>query len=304
MNETIIVSIIIPTYNCRDKLSRALQSIEDIDYPVDNYEVIVVDDGSSDGTGEYVKELISKTRVSLHYVYQENRGPAAARNNGIRRARGQYLLIIDSDCFVDRNILKHYLKHFPDETLGGVGGNVLPDSMNIITKYLDYIGVWRPGYVKSEERYGIVYLVTANAFFLKEAVIKAGYFDEDFRQPGGEEPELCYRMRKKGYYFKYDRDAVVTHSHRTTIKSMIKMFYGYGRGRGIFLKKWPDEPQWKPSFFRIILGIDAFRNFIFDYARNVNAGKAFIFLILNYLHLMASYSGCRAELKKSGMSSC
>jgi glycosyltransferase involved in cell wall biosynthesis len=294
MDETLKVTIIIPTYNCLEKLSRALQSVEKMDFPPDNYEAIVVDDGSSDGTGEYVKDLMGRTKINLHYVYQENRGPAAARNAGIRRAKGKYLLIIDSDCFVDRNILKHYLKHFPDETLGGVGGNVLPDSDNLIAEYLDYTGVWRPGTVNGE----ITYLVTANAFFLKEAVITAGYFDEDFRLPGGEEPELCHRMKKKGYRFKYDENAVVMHSHRTTLRSMMKMFWTHGKGEGIFVSKWPNDSLYTVFFWQIILGVLPLWKFKSNFVRNLKVSKAFVFFIFDYIRNLAFYGGYRSSRGK------
>ena len=69
-----------------------------------------------------------------------------------------------------------------------------------------------------------------NAFFVKEAIVKAGYFDEDFRHPGEEEPELCYRMLKKGYRFEYDSNAVVVHSHRT----ILRCFFPTGKEAGFF----------------------------------------------------------------------
>lgn len=297
MYEIIEVSIIIPTFNDLDKLQRALHSIEELDFPAEKFEVIVVDDGSVDETGEYVKGVASRTKINLRYVYQENRGPAAARNNGIRVARGEYLLIIDADCFVDRNILNRYLTHFPDETVGGVGGNVLPDEKNLITDYLDYIGVWRP----ENGAGGISYLVTANAFFSKAAVIKAGFFDEAFRHPGGEEPELCYRMLKKGYRFKYDQNAVVIHSHRTTIKSMIRMFYFHGKGNRIFSTKWPELSRWTISFWIVIMGVHPLHRFLFDYLRNTKPAKAVTFLALDYLHNFAFYCGYRSALEKSGV---
>ena len=68
-----IVSIIIPTYNNIDKLPRALSSIEEIDFPIDRFEVIVIDDGSSDGTDGFVQEFKDNTKLSIEYFYQENR---------------------------------------------------------------------------------------------------------------------------------------------------------------------------------------------------------------------------------------
>jgi glycosyltransferase involved in cell wall biosynthesis len=287
MNSKVIVSIILPTYNSLDKLSKALSCLNELDYPRDNFEIIVVDDGSNDGTQEYVKEFMSQVKLNSTYVYQPNKGPAAARNNGIRRASGKYLLLIDSDCYVDRNILTHYLRHFPDDCLGGVGGNVLPESLNVITEYLDHQGIWRPGVVNGE----IAYLVTANAFFLKEAVESAGYFDEEFRQPGGEDPELCCRIRQRGYHLKYDEQANVVHAHRTTFLKFMKTFFVYGKGRGLLAMKCPNEYLWKMPFLRIVFGIDSIAAFLFNYIRKVNLLKAITFFTLDYLRMFAYYCG-------------
>jgi GT2 family glycosyltransferase len=216
-------------------------------------------------------------------------------------ARGDYILFTDSDCLVDQDILKHYLRHFPADGLGGVGGNVVPDSKGIISQYLEHMGVWRPGRGES----GIIYLVTANAFFLRDAVVKAGGFDEDFRRPGGEEPELCYRMLGKGFRFECDENAVVIHSHKLTLKSIMRMFFAYGRGRAIFVKKWPDVALWHlpTSFFSwgcTVLGVEAIRRFRFDFVRKFSLGRALVFLVLEYSRILARLYGYRSAMKERG----
>lgn len=85
------VTVIIPTYNRREKLRKALHSVlaqRDV-----SFELIVVDDGSSDGTAE----MIAKEFPSVTYLYQKNQGPAAARNRGMERARGEWIAFLDSD---------------------------------------------------------------------------------------------------------------------------------------------------------------------------------------------------------------
>lgn len=290
MDASVIVSIVIPTYNSLNKLILALQSIEQINFPVEKFEVIVVDDGSSDGTETYIIEIFNNKSINLSYFYQENKGPASARNLGIRQAKGEYILSIDSDCLVDKNILKRYLEHYPDEKLGGVGGKVLLDSKNMISKYLDYMGVWRPGCINSE----ISYLVTANAFFLKKSIINAGYFDEDFLLPGGEEPELCHRIIEKGYNFKYDEGAIVVHCHRTTIINMMKMFSNYGKGHAIFVNKCPDKQPWLVSWLYIIIGYDSCKRLKADFFKNLGSCEALIFFVLDYLQTISYYYGYRS----------
>jgi len=280
------VSIIIPTYNDLAKLSRALNSIEQVDFPRDEFEVIVVDDGSDDGTKTFADGFGKTTKINFDCVSQENSGPAAARNKGIEKARGEFLLILDSDCFVDRHILKQFLKHFPNEKLGGVGGNVLPDSENLVARFLDYMGTWRPGRNGDE----INYLVTANAFFQKQAVEAAGGFDPDFRLPGGEELDLCYRMRKLGFFFEYEESAKVIHAHRTNFRSLLRTFYAYGRGHARLVQKWPEEFRMGAFVFRLA-GIAALKKFLLDFVRELTFYRAVVFGLLNYCCGFAYHRG-------------
>lgn len=279
-------SIIIPTYNRLEKISKALASIDKIDFDVDDFEVIVVDDGSTDGTEKYISNLKNKIKYKITYIYQKNSGPSAARNKGIRIAKGNYVLIIDSDCMVDKNILKQYIKYLPDDSLGGIGGNILPEGEDILSSYLDYTGAWRPGNRNGE----INYIVTANALFIKKVIEEVGFFDEDFRQPGGEDPEICERIIKKGYKLKYNPDAIVIHSHRTSIKNIIKTFYIQGKGGRLLAIKHPNEWTLKISFFNLI-GKNEIKKFYYNYLPNHTLYKAIIFTYLDYIGTIAYYSG-------------
>lgn len=106
-----VISVVVPTYNRREIVTEALQSIL-VQKPV-NYEIIVVDDGSTDGTVEYLTSL----HLPIHTIQFKHRGAAASINKGIRRARGQYVAFLDSDDLWLQGILKvqlHYLTHHPD----------------------------------------------------------------------------------------------------------------------------------------------------------------------------------------------
>ncbi len=85
-------SVIIPTYNSAEKLVRAIKSVLSQTYK--NYEIIIVDDGSSDNTAQVVKEIAQQ---DIRYIYKANGGPASARNMGIRTAFGKYICFLDAD---------------------------------------------------------------------------------------------------------------------------------------------------------------------------------------------------------------
>jgi len=86
------VSVIVPAYNARKTISQCIEALLSQKYPRENYEVIVIDDGSADGTADAVKAYPVK------YMYQRNQGPATARNAGVREAQGEIILFTDSDC--------------------------------------------------------------------------------------------------------------------------------------------------------------------------------------------------------------
>jgi len=96
INEKIIVSVIIPTYNYANFIGEAIGSV--IAQTYKKLEIVIVDDGSTDNTREIVKHFIEKTKiVSISYVYQDNKGPSAARNAGIRQSSGEYVAFLDAD---------------------------------------------------------------------------------------------------------------------------------------------------------------------------------------------------------------
>ncbi len=290
-----LVSIIIPTYNSLSKLRQALASLEIIDFPRADFEVVVVDDGSTDQTPVFLADYGSGTPLLFRYFRQPNRGPAAARNLAIRHARGDYLLSIDADCFVDRDILNRYLRHFPCPNLAGVGGDVLPEKTNVVSRYLDYIGVWRPGAIAGEIRY----LVTANAFFCKKALLEVGGFDEDFRFPGGEEPEMCHRLRRKGYFFRYENEAKVVHAHRTNLKSFIHMFKMHGIGCRICASKWEDFAISTRTMRGNLLG-KTLPAFTMRAGSQVGVISAVFFAGLEYVRLLSYYRGYHMKLSLPG----
>src|SRR6266581_4101542 len=97
-----LFSVIVPTYNRLNLLKNTLESIWNQD--ITDFETIVVNDGSSDGTHEYLSQVASQGKVK--YFFQENQGLAATRSEGLRRAQGTYIAFTDDDCIVPRNWLR------------------------------------------------------------------------------------------------------------------------------------------------------------------------------------------------------
>lgn len=108
------VSIIIPSFNSAEHLPKALESILGQGYQ--DFEIIIVDDGSRDDTQKIVNTYIWRPRNKIRYFYQNNRGPGAARNRGIQEARGEYLSFLDADdLLIEHSLAKrvNFLDRYP-----------------------------------------------------------------------------------------------------------------------------------------------------------------------------------------------
>jgi glycosyltransferase involved in cell wall biosynthesis len=116
MNNSPLVSIIIPAYNYSHFLFETLGDIQKQTYQ--NWECIIVDDGSSDNTKEVVAQIVKKDQRFI-YIYQNNKGPNAARNNGINHSKGEFIQFLDADDKMEHHKLEVQVKFFSGEILAG-----------------------------------------------------------------------------------------------------------------------------------------------------------------------------------------
>ena len=223
----------VPAYNAESTISECIESLLEQDFPEDDFEVIVVDNNSTDRTAEIAK------KYPVRYVLEKNKGASAARNAGIDAAVGSLIALIDSDCIARRNWLTEGVKPFDNEDTGCVSGRVVsyePSNMweRIISEkdqYAippDYWG-WQP------------YAITANAFFRKGVFERAGKFDTIFKQASAEDKDLCWRMLKKTrFVIKQQPSAIVFHKHRSNLSSYFRQHLNYCMNDQILRKKHPE----------------------------------------------------------------
>lgn len=178
-------SIIIPTYNRSKILEKVLPAICRQDYP-SSYEIIIVDDGSTDNTSEIVKSL--GLPPSCTYVKLEKSGAARARNEGIKRAKGETIIFIDSDLIVAPSFIKEHMRLQEKNDKLIVRGPV------IHTHNLENL-FFEPKKITDISR---AFFATGNTSVKKEYLIQAGLFDEDFTEYGWEDLELGIRLKKLG----------------------------------------------------------------------------------------------------------
>ena len=206
----------IPTFNRRDLLLRCIGNIPP------EVPIVVVDDGSSDGTEEAIAHL---GRTNLQCMHQENAGPAAARNAGWERAGTDLVIFTDDDCIPAAGwarAMTSLMDRLP-KSVGGVGGRVLPLGDGWVSRYSTFHRILEPPASCS-------YLVTANCCYRRSAIAEAGGFDSRIRRPGGEDPGLSLRVRRLGYELMFEPSAIVYHQYRENIIDFARTFFRYGEG--------------------------------------------------------------------------
>ena len=213
-------SIIIPTRNRRKVLERTLKYLFLQDYPQDQYEIIVIDDGSTDGTHKMVKAQESPCRL-VCLRHEERKGPAVARNRGIREARGEVVIFIDDDIFCPPQFIREHVKYHEKE------GNLIVDGPAINIGEGDF-SFADPGKLLLAffDFFGSVF-VTANTSCLSEHLLMAGGFDEKFGTGfGWYDLELGFRLMAMGLKRRKNRRAFAVHYNPAQIQKVGFTFQG------------------------------------------------------------------------------
>lgn len=290
MNSLKFISVVIPTYNRSSLLKPCLDSLASQTYPKSHYEVIVVDDGSTDGTEDFMREYAKRLEINITYYRQENSGPAKARNNGIRLARGEFVAFTDDDCEADRNWLMEIMKEFTSDDIAGVGGMVDSKNNDMLSQYIDYYRLLQP----PTEDGCVKYLVTANACYRRKVLLDVNGFSEEIKNPGGEDPDLSYKIKSLGYKFGFNPDSIVIHNHKQNIKSFYRTLYNYGRGNRFLWEKWEDRSS-KKALKAPIIEILRWKNLkaIYGYYKYVGVKKAIPFWLLKAVQIYAISRGFR-----------
>jgi cellulose synthase/poly-beta-1,6-N-acetylglucosamine synthase-like glycosyltransferase len=225
-----MISIVIPSYNSERTIAKTLKSLLNQDYE-GKYEIIVVD-SSTDKT----PEIVSKFPVKL--IRQKPKGPAAARNLGVRKAKGEIVVFIDSDCIAPRNWLRNLLKPFSDKTIVAVSGTYrTKNKESIIARFAGYEIEHRHERMKKLET--IDFVGGFNCAYRKDVFLKFGGFDTKFIQ--SEDGELSYKIAKKGHKIKFNPSAYVYHYHPDSLTKFLKQKFWHAYWRVLVYKKHKDK---------------------------------------------------------------
>jgi glycosyltransferase involved in cell wall biosynthesis len=236
------ISVVIPTYNRRDILARTLPAVLSQDFSAEQYEVIVVMDGSRDGTAEMLRGL--KAPCELRVLQQPNRGQAAARNAGWKAARGELVLFLDDDLFCDRLLLQqHVAAHAGTDPVVVVAPvYISPDTPRTTTMvYIEGRDAhWRRLVSeKTTPERGDDLCVGRNCSLPRSVLEACGGFDERFAQMR-EDVELGLRLRERGYRFRVEPDAITTELYDKSADELVKLASLHAQSEFVLCREHPE----------------------------------------------------------------
>ena len=207
-------SVIIPAFNAEKTIGKCLDSLAK--QSVKGFETIVVDDGSKDGTARIVKGF-PKVRL----LEQKNSGPAVARNNGAKAAKGGIIIFTDSDCILEKDWLKEMLKPFEDNEIVGVQGKYKCNQKEIIARLIQL--EIEKNHEKMARQKSIDFMATYSAAYRKSVFSEMNGFDTSFPIASGEDTDLSFRVSAKGYKMVFNPKAIVLHTHPASLKKYLKI---------------------------------------------------------------------------------
>ncbi|HEU5250105.1 MAG TPA: glycosyltransferase [Thermoanaerobaculia bacterium] len=236
-------SVVVPTYRRPDTLFRVLDALGRQDSPPD-FEVVVVDDGSGDGTDERLR--VYRAPYPMRCFSQENAGPARARNLGVEEARGDIVLFLGDDTVPEPQLLSvHARAHEErrDFPVAVLGYTTWPRERRV-SPFLHHINEYGLqfgyGLIEDPEAVPFNFFYTSNISLPRRLLVDAGLFDTTFPHAAWEDIEIAYRLTKEGMKIVYRPQAVARHYHDITFRSFRRRQEKSGEAAAIFFERHPE----------------------------------------------------------------
>jgi len=242
------ISIIIPAYNREEGLKDTLDSAINQTYPKEHYEVLVVDNMSTDGTLEVIKKYEDTYPNLVKGLTQEKiQGVSPTRNEGIRNAEGDVFVFIDADMWAEENWLEVIAEEFKKGTKYlGYDVEIVEEEENLFSDFNKYNGFRIEEYIKDRNYSG-----TGCTAVAREVIEDVGMFD--IRLDFSEDKEFGNRVHENGYKIKYTENTKVYHEARDSFSSLLRKYFSIGRGHCQLANSYPNRYQeLKRSIFNFI----------------------------------------------------
>ena len=256
------ISFVIPVFNRPNEIDELLRSFASLNGEKD-FEIIIVEDGSTNKCDQIIKNY---NNLNISYYFKKNSGPGDSRNFGMKKAKGSYYIILDSDCILSDDYFENVM-------------------INLNNNYADCFGGIDDAHISfSNFQKAISFSMTS---FITTGHLRGGKWSKDFQPRSfnmgiskiafedsrgfinihpGEDPDLSLRLYKKGYLIKNYDDVVVFHKRRISLKSFFTQVYKFGVARSILNSMHKDSKKiiyWFPFFFSLLLILSIFSIFLF-----------------------------------------
>jgi len=224
-----MITLVVPAYNEGPVIQQALRSLLLLDYP--NYEILIIDDGSSDDTYEKALAVAREDhQVTVRVITKKNGGKADALNTGMSAARGEFILNMDGDTKLSRNTLRACIRHFDDPRVGAVAGNVkVLNRENLLTRvqaleYVEGLAMAR----KAQSFMRAVNIIPGPlGMFRKSVLQQAGGYDHD---TFAEDCDLTLKLLMRGWHIAYEPTAIAWVETPSRLLDLLKQRYRWTRG--------------------------------------------------------------------------
>ena len=224
-------SVVICSYNGSLTIRECLEGVTKLNYPF--YEVIVINDGSTDATPEIASEF------DVKLISTTNQGLSAARNLGASVAKGEIISYIDDDAVPDQDWLLYLASSFYYTSYAAVGGpNIAPKDVTLTADCVDH-SPGSPCHVLITDMEA-EHIPGCNFSIRKSVIDQLGGFDVQFRT-AGDDVDLCWRIVEAGWKIGFNAGAMVWHHRRRTTRSYWKQQFGYGKAEALLERKWPQK---------------------------------------------------------------
>jgi glycosyltransferase involved in cell wall biosynthesis len=248
-------SIIVPVYNRPKEIDELLESLTKQDFS-DNFEVLIIEDGSTDKSESIVEKY--KSQLDLEYYFKENTGAGLSRNFGMQKATGNYFIILDSDVIVPKQYLSEVSKALEHNFTDVFGGpDAAHESFTSLQKAINYsmTSVLTTGGIRGKKKaVGKFQPRSFNLGLSQIAFSKTNGFSD---LKIGEDIDLTFRLWENKFETQLIESAFVYHKRRSTIKQFFKQTFTFGTARPQLNRRYPDTAKltyWFPSLF--IMGFD------------------------------------------------
>lgn len=225
------VTFIIPFHNQEPVVEMVIRSVLDLDYPLERLNIIVIDDGSTDGTRSKI-ELFSKVPQVESILFDANRGRARARNAGLKKTTSELIALIDGDMVLEKTWLQELIKTIQsNNVIACMGETMAPPGYrkNRLDRY--FYSYWR-GARKHGNHVPVPFhrFLFNNTLIKSNALLKAGLFDDVFTGYGGEDTDLAIRMwRLYPAGLRFCPEARASHHHFRSLEQFLKDMFHFGK---------------------------------------------------------------------------